>query len=104
MLKNKVEQLAKKGLAKHRAFSRERRIDPCNSGCPFSLIQSWWLQGGQKCIPCAILFPEWAQNWLDENSERTYDTVIPLKPDCPCNTLGKEFVSWRIELFLTTGR
>jgi len=81
---------------------REGKI-PCEVRCPF----------GGDCEICCYLFPALFDNCaelfqyislgysLSITSEPAFSEI---KPDCPCFSLGEDFVSRRIALFMEEGR
>ncbi len=81
----------------HKDRCKEKKENPCTARCPFDNERFY------ECMPCADLFPVWAENWMDENHFRTFGDLSD-GPDCPCYTLGAEFVAWRIEYFLNSGK
>jgi len=95
-----MKEQMKNDLKKMIKQANDWDIPPCEHRCPFNRDET--------CIPCYDLFPGWGDMYLNENSirsenqtERDYLEIWDIH--CPCNTLGAEFVSWRIQLFLTKG-
>ena len=102
-----MQKQIKSDLLRLRAYCDEANEDPCEANCPFGNEGT----DDFTCTSCAVLFPGWAENWLNEHGLRTW-SLYPApwdsrgiekwtRPDCPCRALGNDFVSCRIEHFLT---
>ena len=76
---------------------------PCEARCPF----------GGDCEICCYLFPALFDNCAELFPYRSLGYSISIisepafseiEPDCPCFSLGEDFVAWRIALFMEKGR
>jgi hypothetical protein len=92
----------KKQIAKLREKAFKEHYIPC-ALCPFEIEKGPVLA---NCVFCADLFPGWGEFCLDENGYRSDSNFAGgyQHPMCPCYVLGEEFVAWRVELYMTTGR
>ena len=90
---DEFQEEIKSMLLKHRENFKSAEIQPCG-GCPFVF-------SGAQCWGCAELFPGWAQNWLGSDGFVVICNRSAMRvSQCPCHTLGVDFVTWRINLFL----
>jgi len=104
-----MKQRIRKDVERLRQAAKFRGESPCSClvGCPF----------GGDCEICCYLFPALFDNYmvkrpivLDGKFNRIFRLYLVdddgghSEPSCPCHSLGEDFVTWRIALFMEKGR